>query len=128
MPQVSAKLVAWLQSVLRGLPGEIRAVYVEYGDSYTPEMDHLVCYNAFGFESLAEGRFDPADPGHVGELGDFTWEPPDECRFRTDDHPDEDWLAALRRAAGSSEVVAPAAGRGVQLLVGEHDGEAFLIV
>lgn len=90
-------------------------------------MEHLACFDAFGFESLAGGRFDAARPDHVGELGDFTWESPDECDFRTDDHPDEDWLAVLRQAAELSEVVALAAALGVRLIVGEHDDEVFVI-
>ena len=128
MAEVSAEGAAWLQSVLRRLPPAIRAVYVEYGDAYTPSMEHLACFNAFGFESLAGGRFDPANPDHVGELGEFTWEPPDECSFRAADHPGTDWLAVLRAAAGSPEVTGLAALRGVQFLVGEHDGEVFVIV
>lgn len=128
MAEVSATAAAWLLSVLRGLPGAIRAVYVEYGDAVTPSQEHLICFNAFGFESLASGRFDPANPDHVGELGEFSWEPPDECDFRAADHPGADWLAVLRAAAASPEIVAAAATRGVQLIVGEHDGEVFVIV
>lgn len=128
MAEVSATAAAWLLSVLRGLPAAIRAVYVEYGDAVTPDQKHLVCFNAFGFESLAGGRFDAANPDHVGELGEFTWEPPDECDFRAADHPGADWLPALRAAAESPEVVGLAKARGVQLIVGEHDCEVFRIV
>jgi hypothetical protein len=128
MAEVYAKASAWLQSVLRRLPAAIRAVYVEYGDAYTAlDMEHHVCFNAFGFESLAGGRFDPANPDHVGELGDFTWEPSDQCSFRAADHPDADWLLVLQSAAGSPDVVALARAHGVQLIVGEHDGEVFVI-
>jgi hypothetical protein len=127
MADLSAKASAWLQSVLRRLPAAIRAVYVEYGDAFTPNMEHLVCFNAFGFESLAGGRFDPANTDHVGELGEFTWEPPDECRFRADDHPGTDWLMLLRVAAWSPAVIALATDRGIQLVVGEHDGEVCVI-
>lgn len=128
MAEVLAKTAAWLLSVLRGLPAATRAVYVEYGDAVTPSQEHLVCFNAFGFESLAGGQFDPANPDHLGELGEFTWESPDECDFRAADYPGIDWLAILRAAAGSPEVMALAKARGVQLIVGEHDCEVFRIV
>jgi hypothetical protein len=128
MAELTAKAAAWLESVLGRLPAAIRAVYVEYGDAYTPSMEHLVCFNAFGFESLAGGRFDPANPDHVGELGEFTWEPPDECCFRADDYPGADWLAVLRAAAGAPEVMRQAAARGIQFVVGEHDGEVCVIL
>ena len=72
MADVTAKAAAWLRSVLSRSPAAIRAVYVEYGDAATPSQEHLVCFNAFGFESLAGGRFDPANPDHVGGLGEFT--------------------------------------------------------
>ena len=124
---LGAKAVVWLQSVLLGLPAAIRAVYVEYGNAYTPSMEHLVCFNAFGFESLAGGRFDPANADHVGELGEFTWEPPDECDFRADDHPGTEWLAVLEAAARTPTVVALAADRGIQLIVGEQDGDVRVI-
>jgi hypothetical protein len=127
MDEVTAKAAAWLQSVLRRLPAAMRALYVEYGDAYTPAMEQEVCFNAFGFEALAGGRFDPSNPEHVGELGEFTWEPPDECGFRAEDHPDVDWLAVLRAAARAPEVQALAAGRGIQLVIGEHDGEVCVI-
>src|SRR5262249_16739291 len=109
------------------LPAAIRAVYVESGHAYSPSMEHLVCFNAFGFEALAGGRFDPTNSDHVGELGEFTWEPPDECRFRADDHPGTDGLAVLRAEAESPEVMALAAARGIQLVVGEHDGEVCVV-
>ncbi len=125
--EVTVKAAVWLQSVLRLLPAAIHAVYVEYGDAYTPRMEHLVCFNAFGFESLAGGRFNPANSDHVGELGDFTWEPPDDCVFRADDHPDADWLRVLKAAAQSPEVLALAAGRDIQLIVGEHDCDVLVI-
>jgi hypothetical protein len=123
----SAKAAAWLQSVLRRLPTTIRALYVEYGDAYTTGMEHRVCFNAFGFESLVDGRFDPADADHVGRLGEFTWEPPDECSFRADDHPGADWMAVLRTAAQSPEVGVLAAQRGILFVIGEHDGEVCVI-
>jgi hypothetical protein len=125
--ELSAKASAWLQSILRRLSAPIRALYVEYGDAYTPGMGHQVYFTAFGFDSLAGGRFDPANPDHVYELGAFIWEPPDECRFRAVDHPDVDWLAVLQAAARSPEVLALAAGRGIQFVVGEHDGEVYVI-
>jgi hypothetical protein len=124
---LTVKAIAWLQSVLRRLPTTMRALYVEYGDAYTPDMEHEVCFNAFGFEALADGRFDPSNADHVGELGEFTWEPPDECGFRADDHPDADWMAVLRAAAESPEVRALAVARGIQFVVGEHDGEVCVI-
>ena len=127
MGEPSAKAAAWLQSVIRRLPATIRALYVEYGDAYTPEMEHRVCFNGFGFESLAGGRFDPANADHVGALGEFTWEPPDECSFRADDHPGADWLGVLRAAARSPKVLGLAAERDIQFVVGEHDGEVLVI-
>jgi hypothetical protein len=126
--EVTARATVWLQSVFGRLPATIRAVYVEYGDAVTPDQEHLVYFNAFGFASLAGGRFDPANSAHLCELGEFTWEPPDECDFRVADHPGADWLAVLRAAAGSPEVAALAASRGVRLIVGEHDCEVFVIV
>ena len=127
MDELTAKTVAWLQSVLRQLPAKMRALYVEYGDAYTTDMEHEVCFNAFGFEVLADGRFDPANADHVGELGEFTWEPSDECNFPADDHPDADWMVVLRAAALSPEVRTLTAERGIQFVVGEHDGEVCVI-
>src|SRR5262245_59455191 len=127
MDELTARAAGWLRSVLRRLPTDIRGLYVEYGDAYTPEMVHQICFNAFGFEALAGGRFDPSNRDHIGELGEFTWEPPDECSFRADDHPAADWMAVLKAAARSSEVRALAAERGIQFVVGEHDGDVFVI-
>ncbi|QJW94723.1 hypothetical protein [Frigoriglobus tundricola] len=127
MVELTAKAAAWLQTVLRRLPAAIRAVYVEYTEACAASMEHLVCFNAFGFESLAGGHFDPANAAHVGTLGEFIWEPPDECRFRADDHPGTDWLAVLRAAAEAHEVMGLAAGRGIQIVVGEHDGAVWVI-
>ena len=126
--RLTASAAVWLLSVLRVLPIAIRAVYVEYGDAYAPgSMEHLVCFNAFGFELLAGGHFDPANVAHVGELGEFTWEPRDECHFLADEHPGTDWLAVLRSAATSPEVASAALGRDIQLVVGEHDGEVYAV-
>lgn len=125
--ELATKAETWLRSVLRRLPASIRAVYVEYGGAVTPDMEQFVCFNAFGFESLAGGRFDPANANHVGELGDFTWEPPDDCRYRAADYLDTDWLAVLRAAASSPEVIALAVERGIQIIIGEHDGEVQVI-
>jgi hypothetical protein len=127
MDELTTKAAVWLRSVLDRLPAQIRAVYVKYGDAYTPRMVHLVCFNAFGFESLADGRFDPSNRDHVGELGDFSWEPSNECSFRADDHPATDWVAVLTTAAQSSEVRAIASEHDIQLVVGEHDGDVFVI-
>jgi hypothetical protein len=90
-------------------------------------MVHLVCFNAFGFESLAGGSFDPTNKDHLGELGEFTWEPPDECSFKADDHPSKDWMAVLRDAAGLAEVRQVAQERRIQFIVGEHDGPVFVV-
>jgi hypothetical protein len=125
--ELLAKAAVWLQSVLRRLPKAMRAVYVEYGDAYTAGMDHQVCFNAFGFESLAGGCFNPDNAEHVGELGEFTWEPSDECCFRAADYPNTEWLAALQAAARSPEVLELAADRDITLIVGEHDGEVCVI-
>ena len=127
MDELTAKAAAWLQSVVRRLPNTIRALYVEYGDAYTPDMDHEVYFNAFGFEALAGGRFDPSNADHVGELGEFTWESPDACSFRADEHPGLDWMTVLRSAARSPEARGLVAGRGLQFVIGEHDGEVCVI-
>lgn len=128
MAELATRAETWLRSVLSRMPASIRAVYVEYGDAVTSSMEHLVCFNAFGFESLAGGSFDPANAKHVGELGNFTWEPPDECRYRAAHYPGTDWLAVLRAAASSPEVIALAVDRGIQFIVGEHDCEVYVIV
>ena len=127
MKEVTGQIVAWLQSVLNQLPARIRAIYVEYTDAYTPAMVHLICFNAFGFEMLANGRFDPSNSDYLADLGEFTWEPSDECRFPADDHPGTDWMAVLKSAAQSSEVTALAAERDIQFLIGEHDGDVIVI-
>jgi hypothetical protein len=127
MAEHSVRVATWLQLVLGQLPAAIGAVYVEYDGAYATNMDHLVCFNAFGFESLAGGRFDPANSDHVGELGEFTWEPPDGCNFRVGDSPGVAWMSVLKAAAESPEVVAVAAARGIQFIVGEHDGEVCVV-
>jgi hypothetical protein len=126
MDDVTTKAATWLQSVLRRLPPSVRALYVEYTDAYLG-TEEQACFNGFGFEALAGGHFDPTNARHVGELGEFTWEPRDECCFRSEDHPDTDWLAVLRAAAGSPEVMALAADRDIQFVVGEHDGEVCVV-
>ncbi len=151
MDWMTARAADWLESVFRRVPREVSAVYVEYGDTYTPEMLHLICFNAFGFESLANGRFDPSNESHIGELGNFVWEPcdergsqadtrsrgidgkcadyfrPDECRFRADDYPGTDWMDLLRNAVQSPGVIALGAKRNIQLLIGEHDGQVIVV-
>ena len=122
-----ARTTAWLQPVLSRLPATIRAVYVECSDVYTPAMEHVVCFNAFGFESLGGGHFDASKPEHIGELGDFTWEPSDECRFRADDHPRVNWMALLQEAARSPGVLTLATERNIQFVVGEHDGNVVVV-
>ncbi len=127
MNELVARTSAWLQSVLAQVPARIRALYVEYGDAFGPKMVHLVCFNAFGFESLAGGAFDPSNKDHVGELGSFTWEPPGECRFLADEHPEIDWMAVLKDAARTPEVTKLTVTSGLLLVVGEHDGDVFVI-
>lgn len=58
MNDPATEVSRWLRSVLDELPAKIRALYVEFGDAYTTKMVHLVCFNAFGFETLANGCFD----------------------------------------------------------------------
>jgi len=127
MNELVGQTGAWLQTVLRGIPARISAVYIEYTDAHTPKMVHLVVFNAFGFESLANGRFDPSNRDHVGELGEFTWEPPNECQFEAEVYPDTDWMCVLKNAAQTPEVMALAAEHTIQLVVGEHDGTTFVI-
>src|SRR3954463_16610530 len=107
------QVAGWLRSVLIGLPQEVHAVYVEYGDAYTPEMVHLACFNAFGFTALAAGHFDPSDSKHLAELGEFTWESTDDCSFGADDYPATDWMAVLEEAARSPEISKLAAERDI---------------
>lgn len=127
MSDVVAKLTTWLSRVFAERPGSIGAIYVECGDTWTPEMVHLVCFNAFGFTSLANGAFDPSNPSHVGELGEFTWEPADECRFVAEEHPTADWLSSLNDAARSPDVMSPATAQGILFIIGEHDGPVAVI-
>jgi len=127
MAELSEKAAAWLQSVMDRLPISIRAIYVEYTDTFSPSMEHSVSFNAFGFEDLAGGQFDPSNADHVSELGEFTWEPPDECTFRAIDHAGTNWLAVLWAAASSPEVVSLASDHGIQFIVGEHDGDVYVI-
>lgn len=133
MNELVAHTSTWLQMVLAQVPDKIRAVYVEYGDAYTPTMIHLVCFNAFGFELLAQGSFDPSNRDHVYELGDFTWEPSGvagrilDCSFCHDEYPGADWMAVLLNAARSPEVKKLAKLHRLQLVVGEHDGDVHVI-
>lgn len=125
MAAPSIQVASWLQSVLRHLPATIHAVYVEYSHAYSPSMDDLACFNAFGYESLAEGCFDPSSMKHYFMLGDFSWEPPEDCSFRAADFPDTDWMRVLKNSAESPEAIALAMEHGIQLIVGEHDGDVF---
>jgi hypothetical protein len=128
MNELVARTSAWLQAVLAQVPAKIHAIYVEFDYSYmTPTMEQSVCFNAFGFESLANGHFDPSSMDHVRELGDFQWEPSGGYGFRTDEYPATDWMAILKDAARTSGVTKLAAARGLQLLVGEHDCDVFVI-
>jgi hypothetical protein len=117
----------WLRSVLQTLPARIHAIYVEYGDAFTPEMVHLICFNAFGFESLASGSFDPINRDHVDELGEFTWEPSDNCSFQASDYPSINGMVVLRNAAELPEIKRLAQEQGIQFIVGEHDGAVFVV-
>src|SRR5262245_58920546 len=127
MNELSARVAAWLQSVLLQAPPQIRAIYVEYGDACSRSMETLIYFNAFGFESLAGGRFDPSNRDHVAELGDFTWEPTDDCKFRADDFPNVPWMAVLNAAVRSPDLLDLAETRCIQLVIGEHDGEVFVV-
>jgi hypothetical protein len=127
MDNLTTQTADWLQSILQSLPARIHAVYVEYGDVYTPEMVHLVCFNAFGFESLAGGSFDPVNTDHLGELGEFTWEPSEEYSFKADDYPLQDWMAVLRSAAEFHAVKELAQARRIQFIVGEHDSTVYVV-
>jgi hypothetical protein len=117
----------WLHSVIAKLPARIRAIYVEYTDAFTQQMIPIVCFNVFGFECLANGNLDPTNAYHVNELGEFTWEPEDDCLFQASDYSDTNWMSVLKEAAFSSRVQELAIARGIQFVIGEHDGVVYLV-
>jgi hypothetical protein len=115
----------WLVQQLMDLPDPIRAVYVEWNNSYqepnTPREIVFVSLAIFGFDSLSKGEFDCSVPEHLALLGDFIWEGPSAMHIRETDHPDLDWTDTLIAAAKTLEVRKRVRGRGLMLLVGYHD-------
>ena len=104
MDEVVKRLGAWLQPELVRLPPTVRAVYVEYGEAYKPDMTKTADFDAFGFEHLVDGEFDSSNKSHVSTLGDFVWESERTCGFVAARFPKADWVALLKLAAGVPEV------------------------
>lgn len=134
--KVRCELAVWLLSELDRLPPAIKAVYVEWGTAYggmgTPEyMKPIECFDAFGFERQADNPsdfdFDEDAMACRFDLGMWAWEGSRTAKFLGEDHPEADWLAALLSAAGSPEVLWSARSRGVQLIVGVHDGDPVIV-
>jgi len=122
------QLADWLERVVAALPARLHALYVEYTENaYTQERTRIVWFNAFGFESLANGNYDPLNAHHVNELGEFTWEPEDDCRFQALDYPGVGWMSVLMEAAHAHRVREPLVAKGIQFVIGEHDGITFLV-
>jgi hypothetical protein len=124
---VIRSLAEWLGSELADLPPGITTVYLEHGESVSPDQLLSVYADAFGFERLAGGAFDPSDPGHVAQLGDFVWQARRPPHFPAAEQRGVDWLSALEAAARAPDVQRLAQARGLQLLVGEHDGEVRVV-
>lgn len=121
---VIPRLSNWLASELADLPPGLTAVYVEFGESVSPDQVLSVYADAFGFERLSD---DPTDPAHVGELGEFVWQARNPPHFPAADYRNVEWLSALEAATRSPKVEQVALGRGLRLLVGEHDGEVRVV-
>jgi hypothetical protein len=124
-----SEVVAWLLGQLSSVPPNIRAVYVEWDQSYlepnTPREVKLVCMDAFGFEDLAKGSFDCSNRDDLYKLGDFVWEGERGLSLRKADYPEADWTEVLKDAAAAPELRALTRSRNLLLLVGQHDDAVY---
>src|ERR1051326_562985 len=98
------KVSNWLLEKVSQAPPKLRAIYVEWNNSYlepnTPREIEFVCINAFGFEDVSKDNFDCSDPDEeLSRLGDFTWEGPPGFCVRTNEYPGCDWTEVLKTAA-----------------------------
>ena len=119
----------WLVGQLAEAPDDIRAVYVEWNNSYlepnTPREIVFVSVAAFGFDAIYKGGFDCSNAADLASLGDFVWEGRRGLEFRVSDHPGLDWTDVLKRAAARPEIRTLIRGRNLLLLVGYHDDAVY---
>jgi hypothetical protein len=122
MREVIKQITDWLKAELTRLPPHLTAVYVEFTEGTGADGKKTIYFDAFGFEDLADGAFNPSNDEHVAQLGDFVWEGREHPSFSAAEYPAVDWLTALTTAAEKQAVQQVAQARKLQLLVGEHDG------
>ena len=119
----------WLVGQLLEVPDNIKAVYIEWNNSYlepnTSREIVLVSMAAFGFEGFSKGGFDCSDPDDLARLGDFDWEGRSGLRLRESEYPRLDWTVVLKRAAAMEEVQKLVRRRNLLLLVGYHDDAVY---
>ena len=119
--------MAAISNVGRKPAVESRRVWVPVGSWVRKSVRKSVCLVSLAWEPCDErgSQADTRSRGIDGKCADYFR--PDECRFRADDYPGTDWMALLRNAAQSPGVIALGAKRGIQLLIGEHDGQVIVV-
>jgi hypothetical protein len=124
MPSPVQQLTVWLEDALKSLPPTITAVYIEYGKAYEggSAMIESVVVDAFGFEQLVQGEFDPINEEHIQRLGDFDWESRKGYKLYLSEFPEVDWMEAIRSVTESTGILTLTQSRKILLLFGEHDG------
>jgi len=129
MPSPVEQLTIWLEDALQSLPPAITAVYIEYGKAYEggSAMIESVVVDAFGFERLVQGEFDPMNDEHLQRLGDFDWESRKGCKLYVSEFPEINWMEAIRSATRSTGILRLTRIRGLLFLFGEHDGPIEVI-
>ena len=127
MNTLATSINHWLVQVIRDAPNDISSIYVEYDYGGIGSVSYTF-FHAFGFVSLASGKFDNLNEEHCNELGNFNWEP--ECSFdlNQEKYPDIEAFLLIRSAASSDEVAIVARERRIQLIIGEHDCSPELII
>ena len=82
--------------------------------------------NAFGFNQLPEGGFDPENDDHTYFLAEWDWEPDSNCEFLEVDYDSQDWVELLSKAINDSQIHSVAKSREITLVYADHDGPVNL--
>ena len=118
------RTIDWLCSAIKGMPPDIRMVYIDSGEHATPSPDHqtVATYDLFGFRVIPFGGFDPRNNEHVRDLGNWDFEAHPNCDFPDLPFDKYNWLDILESAVSAPSVVENLNRRNVLLLFADHDG------
>jgi hypothetical protein len=99
-------------------------IYIDSGEHVTPAPDlrTVATFDLFGFKHIPDGRFDPQNDDHVGDLGNWDYEAHPSCEFPDLPFDDCSWLDVLESAVRHPKVLERLNRRQVLLLFADHDG------